>query len=411
MKHLNAVSFTSDSTLPTQLTTQHSTTPIKYSVPPHDSIVKTSSPSGIMMKRGYKSKSWNGSQNCRVPLLVISLGLMLMLVLVIVFVVLQNDDGKPNLAHEINDGQKTSLSSEIPQQKWNNFDSVVKLKPTRETRNGTDVIWQVPEAPKGVLFLAHGCDGRAVNFWDRSPQCPDCVGLPEERLLVLNALARGFAVITISSAGRCWAYNGVEKFVVKDIIKWFVGKEKLEKLPLVALGASSGGYFVSLLPTIMKFNSIVLMIAEGMFEKFDVEENYPPTLFVHMPKDLYRQQKIDEYVEILKEKGIAADVVECMELPLSPNFLADRVPGLDQRLSRRLFEFFRKEGFIDRNGYMKKDGRVTKWRKVLQEKKNFLVDKHLVPHIQEELNLAFAYHEMTSVHSDKIFKWFESHMS
>lgn len=136
----------------------------------------------------------------------------------------------------------------------------------------------------------------------------------------------------------------------------------------------------------------------------------PPTLFVHMPKDLYRQQKIDEYVMVLKDKGIDAGVVECMEFPLSPDTLADRIPGIDQTLSRNLFEIFKEKGFIDEKGYMRKDGRKMKWQNILDERKNLLIDKHLIPHIQEELNLAFSYHEMTSVHSDQIFKWFESHI-
>lgn len=354
-----------------------------------------------MLKRGHKSKPWSGSQNCRVPVLVMSLTLML--ILVILFLVFDNND---------NDGEKPSLANEYepPKQKWNSFDSLVQLHPTREFRNGTDLIWQVPESPKGVLFLAHGCSGRAINFWDKSPECPNCIGLPEERLLVLHGLAQGFAVITISSAGRCWTF-GKEVLVVKDILEWWISRRKLEKLPLVALGASSGGYFISVLATAKKFSSIVLMIAEGMFEEMDIKEDYPPTLFVHMPKDLYRQQKIDEFVEVLKDKGIDVGVVECMEFPLSPNTLADRIPRLDQALSRSLFEMFREKGFIDRNGYMRKDGRQTKWQKVLEEKKKLLLDKHLIPHIKEELNLAFAYHEMTSIHSDQIFKWFESHMS
>lgn len=314
--------------------------------------------------------------------------------------------------HYDSDGANPSLAYdyELPKQKWNSSDSLVSLHPKKEFRNGTDLIWQVPESPKGVLFLAHGCNGRAINFWDKSPECPDCIGLPEERLLVLHGLAQGFAVITISSAQRCWTF-GKEVLVVKDIIEWWIGRKKLEKLPLVALGASSGGYFVSVLATAMKFSSTVLMIAEGMFEQIDVKGDYPPTLFVHMPKDLYRQQKIDEYVEVLKDKGIDVGVVECLEFPLSPSTLADRIPGLDQALSRNLFEFFQEKGFIDKNGYMRKDGRQIKWKKALEEKKALLLDKNLVPHIQEELNLAFAYHEMTSVHSDQIFKWFESHMS
>ncbi|RDX60582.1 hypothetical protein CR513_61261, partial [Mucuna pruriens] len=296
--------------------------------------------------------------------------------------------------HNDSDGENPIIAYEPPKQKWNSFDLLVHLDPTREFRNGTDLIWQVPESPQGVLFLAHGCNGRAINFWDKSPQCPDCIGLPEERLLVLHALAQGFAVITISSAQRCWTF-GEEVLVVKDIIEWWIDRRKLGNLPLVALGASSGGYFVSVLATSVKFSSIVLMIAEGMFEEMDVKGDYPPTLFVHMPKDLRRQQKIDEYVEVLKDKGIDVDVVECMEFPLSANTLADRIPGLDQAVSSKLFEFFREKGFVDQNGYMKKDGRKIKWTKALEEKKTLLLDNHLVPHIQEELNLAFAYHEMT----------------
>ncbi|XP_068485511.1 uncharacterized protein [Phaseolus vulgaris] len=351
-----------------------------------------------MLKRGYKPKPWSGAHNCRVS--VFLMFLTLMLVLVIFFVVFHNDS----------DGANPGLAYERPKQKWNSFDLLVHLLPTKEFRNGTDLIWQVPESPKGVLFLAHGCNGRAVNFWDKSPECPDCIGLPEERLLVLHGLAQGFAVITISSAQRCWTF-GKEVLVVKDIIEWWIGRRKLEKLPLVALGASSGGYFVSVLATAMKFSSTVLMIAEGLFEQIDLNGDYPPTLFVHMPKDLYRQQKIDEYVEVLKDKGIDVGVVECMEFPLSPNTLADRIPGLDLALSIKLFELFQEKGFINQNGYMKKDGRKIKWKKALEEKKTLLLDNNLVSHIQEELNLAFAYHEMTSLHSDQIFKWFESHMS
>ncbi|XP_054819756.1 uncharacterized protein LOC129318816 [Prosopis cineraria] len=347
-----------------------------------------------MLKRGYKSKAWSGPQNWRVPLLLVFLTLMLVGLLLL-------------FQDEV---QKPKLSDRLQKQKWNRFDSIVQLHPTVEFRNGTDVIWQMPESPKAVLFLAHGCNGRAINFWDQSLECPNCVGLPEERLLVLNGLARKFAVITISSAGRCWTLNE-EVLIVKNIINWWISERKLDKLPLVALGASSGGYFVSVLANIMKLSSIVLMIAEGTFGQINMKKDYPPTLFVHMPKDLYRQQKIDEYVEIFKDKGVDVDVIECMEFPLSPNTLADRIPGLDRSVSARLFEFFQEKGFIDEKGYMKNDGRALNWKRALQEKKSLSLDKNLFPHIQEELNLAFAFHEMTSVHSDQIFKWFESHMS
>lgn len=198
-------------------------------------------------------RHWHGQGNFRVA------GLFILAVVVILVLILSYGEKNRGLRP----------SSEFTQQKWNSFESLVQFHPTVEYRNGTDLIWQIPDSPKAVLFIAHGCNGRAVNFWDRSPSCQKCVGLPEERLIVLNALSRKFAVLTVSSAGNCWTM-GDERLLVRDIIRWWVGNNKLDKLPIVALGASSGGYFVSALATDLKFSSIVLMIAAGLFDQMDV---------------------------------------------------------------------------------------------------------------------------------------------
>ncbi|KAG5544814.1 hypothetical protein RHGRI_017309 [Rhododendron griersonianum] len=347
-----------------------------------------------MFKCGNKSsRSWSGIEGRRVPVLFTCLTLVLLALIML-------------LRH---DGEKPGSSTGVIKQKWNSFDSFAQFNQTIEFRNGTDIIWQVPDLPKAVLFLAHGCNGRAVNFWDMSPKCPNCVGLPEERLIVLHALARKFAVLTISSAGRCWSLKE-ERMIVKGIITWWVEKHKLEKLPLVALGASSGGYFVSMLATDVKFSSIAVMIAEGVFDQIDIMKDYPPTIFVHMPKDEARKRRIDYFLRILKDEGIDTAEIKCMEFPLSPNFLSDRIPALDETTSMELFDLFRDKGFIDKNGFMIADGRALPLKAALRESKIVLPDLDLVHHIEEELNLAFAYHEMTSLQSQQIFDWFESHM-
>lgn len=306
-------------------------------------------------------------------------------------------------------GDKSTLMPDLDNQKWSSFDSVVHLDPTVELRNGTDLIWQIPESPKAILFLAHGCSGRAANFWDKSPKCPNCVGLPEERLIVLHALARKFAVVAISSKGVCWSL-GEERLIVRSMIQWWVSKKKLEKLPMYAMGASSGGYFISALATELQFSGVALMIAEGVFSHLDIKKNYPATLFVHMPKDEKRRQKIEKYLVVMRDKGIDVAEVKCMEFPLTPQFFANRIPGFSLDLSEKLFGVFKDKGFIDENGYMRDDGRVIPWKTAIEERNIFLPDKSLVNHIQEEMNLAFAYHEMTSLQSQEILDWFESHM-
>lgn len=345
------------------------------------------------MRRANKpARPWQGAHNHRVAIVV-----FLVLILIAFILVLKSKE-KPN------------TSFILPKLKWNSFRSSTQFHPSLEFMNGTDVIWQIPDSPKAILFIAHGCNGRAANFWDRSPSCLNCIGLPEERLIVLHALSRKFAVLTISSTGRCWSLLGNERKRVEGIIKWWADKNKLEKLPIVALGASSGGYFVSALATEMRFSSIALMIAEGVFDSMDIQRDYPPTLFIHMPKDLKRMRLIGENMEALKKQGISVAEIKCVEFPLTPNLLSDRIPGLDENVSVKLFHLFHEKGFIDENGYMRNDGRAIHWKDSLKEIEVSLDKFEWANHIQEEMNLAFAYHEMTSLQSEQILNWFESHM-
>ncbi|KAJ0678036.1 putative alpha/Beta hydrolase [Helianthus annuus] len=339
-------------------------------------------------KSGTKwQKRFTKMHNIRLPLFIT------IIALIFVILVLGIDKKKPNSPLKLGLANKKDTS----------------LDPTVKILNGTEVIWQIPDSPRSILFIAHGCNGRAANFWDKSPNCDHCVGLPEERAIVIEALARKFAVVAVSSRGKCWSLMK-ETLVVERVIKWWVKKQNLESLPLVALGASSGGYFVSMLASKMRFSSIVVMIAEGVFEDIDVTKAYPPTLFVHMPKDKRRKKLIDVNLEVLRREGVDVAEVKCLELPLSPTFLADRVPGLDRRISEELFDMFKEKGFVDEKGYLGNDGRVIPWKEAMSERKLRLPNKVLVNYIQEELNLAFAYHEMTSLQSEQIFNWFESHL-
>lgn len=210
-----------------------------------------------MLKRSDKLKPPYGSRTHRLGVTLVVIGLLLLAALLF------------RLGDKTHD-QPTQIVKHVS-----------RSHPTVEIRNGTRLIWKIPtNKPKAVLFIAHGCHRKASDFWDKSPSCPNCTGLPEEKVLVRTALSKSFAVITVSSSGTCWSF-GKEKRVVRDVIKTWVKKHNLESLPLVALGASSGGYFVSALALDMEFSSIVLMIAEGVFDRISVNKRYPPTLFVH----------------------------------------------------------------------------------------------------------------------------------
>lgn len=285
--------------------------------------------------------------------------------------------------------------------------------PTVQYIDHTVVIWQIPDSSRAVLFVAHGCGGHPGHYWDRSPTCPNCVGMPEERLLVREALHLRYAVIGISSLGKCWSF-GKEVTTVNQIIGgWIETHPELNNLPVFGLGASSGGQFLSILATKMKFRAITLVVAQGLFKSMSdvVFSDYSPTLFVHMPKDGARMRMITKHMELLSKKGVEVREIRCMEFPITPHLLSDRIPGLDKGFSIKLFRMFGELGFIDDDGYMKKDGRKTPWKESMAK---FIPDTDrygsVFRHIQTELNLAFAYHEMTSLEMNTIFQWFQQHM-
>ncbi|CAO2182904.1 unnamed protein product [Urochloa humidicola] len=285
--------------------------------------------------------------------------------------------------------------------------------PTVGTIGGARAIWELPTAApaRAVLFVAHGCSCRPENFWPQSPHCPGCVGLPEDVSITEGALRRRFAVLAVASAGDCWSL-GKEVNGAKRVIRSWAAKNGLEGLPVVALGASSGGYFVSRLAAKMSLAAVVIMIAEGAFGGATGAPPavYPPTMFIHMPKDRRRAALLERNSKMLMKNGVDVKELQSLELPLTPTLLSERIPKVDRELSERIWTVFREEGFVDDKGFMEEDGRATPWKDALVKRGFWKEVSPWADHIQEELNLAYGYHEMTSLHNDEMFDWIEKHL-
>ncbi|KAL6629649.1 hypothetical protein ACP70R_029414 [Stipagrostis hirtigluma subsp. patula] len=297
-------------------------------------------------------------------------------------------------------------------------EAAVRLDARVEQRSGNEVLWQLPPAPpRAAVFVAPGCTIRATDFFDASPGCPRCAGLPEERRFTRAALRRGYAVLAVSSRAECWslgAGEGSELDAVESIIRWWTQEKhpQLAAVPLVGIGASSGGYFLSALAARVKFSSVAVLIAEGVYGAMaEIPAGYPPALFVHMPKDAERAQEVEASMAKLRAKRVDVREVQCKDFAVSAEFLAERIPGLSRSFADALVDVLRRKGLLDDKGFLKKDGRRTRWKEAALEAKVLPDGFRLERHVTEELNLAYAYHEFTSLKNTEIFEWFESHMN
>ncbi|KAG2425049.1 hypothetical protein HYH02_015098 [Chlamydomonas schloesseri] len=185
-------------------------------------------------------------------------------------------------------------------------------------------------------------------------------------------------------------------------------------LPRYALGASSGGGFVMSLPLVFPpgyWSGLIVQIAAappGMLAAYKQvaaaaaaaqqplkpapitssaaatstaatargpgppsspasHSAWPPTLFVHMPRDTWLGGAVAADVAELRGQGVPVHEVRVLPQPLTPLYLVQRcAPEIDEPTSRAIFEAFRASGYIDGRGYLRRNPRgLPSWRHLL----------------------------------------------
>jgi hypothetical protein len=280
---------------------------------------------------------------------------------------------------------------------------------------------------RGVLLLAHGCGGSATDFFDEcggsESQQEKCIGQPVERHLVLTSLAQGLAVVAISSSdrdnSRCWSFDDVG--MVKDGL---ANLRKLEpdisELPLLAIGASSGGSFVSMLAASFKSDdplrvrSVAVQIM-GVSPR-DLEASGAATVMWHMPRDGGIGSIVERNVAKLKEMNKQPWMeVLCEPLSVGPDFFSRWSHKIDEATSKDIVGALTEAGFLDGEGKLTKDPRKNpEWRKALESRVeavksgavSLVADASPVP---ELLNTAYGVHSWCTEGADRVLAFLVKH--
>jgi len=291
----------------------------------------------------------------------------------------------------------------------------VVLRPTIETLAGVEVVSQSNNAleVKGWIAVFHGCAHGAKDWFD----------LPEERQIVKASLAAGLGVVAFSSQQRteprCWSSNwppedNIDIVAVMRALPLFLEREKGTHLPLFAIGASSGGTFVSLFARVVKVQLAVIQISPGSQKALDLEsgsrmrlERIPSLVFVYMTRDELSAIRIQQVAKYLKDNRVEVDLFECAPHPLTSIQLSDRIELLSEKLSQQLLERLKKAEYLTDDGSLREDPRqsdilsvsiseLTHLDSKLNDKPDLLVQ--LRESLREEFNWAYAEHELTSEH-------------
>ncbi|KAL4457969.1 hypothetical protein ABPG75_012834 [Micractinium tetrahymenae] len=291
--------------------------------------------------------------------------------------------------------------------------------PKRRVISDLETLWEVPEQPRGVLFVAHGCSHSGSDWWPPSPRCRHCLGLPEEMAVRRAALRRGYAVIAVSSFDRdtkCWHNTAPSRSEdlqrVPDILRGVMKEEGLAQLPLLSFGASSGGSFALRVGAVMpEVKGVVCQITPVNPSIFKgLERPFPPTLFVHMAeRDPSKAETVTQALAVLKEAGTPAAEIKVGPRPCTPEFL-QRSPLIPQKMARDIVDTLTEAGLLDEAGYFKEDPRRTgwQWRELLQPVVGQLSLEADVSQVAELFNVAYARHELIGDTTGVALAWLEA---
>jgi len=281
---------------------------------------------------------------------------------------------------------------------------------------------------KGVYFLAHGCVHRLWDWFERSSDCPRCIGLPVERTIVNYLVHRGYSVVSLSNQQKCWSKYDIEPTIEVIEQTYFNLNLTYHDTPLYMLGASSGGAFIGMLSNFLRLNDRGFQVS-GIIPQImpimgmgpsRVIVSYPPVAYIYMERDPRTIRTIEHEIKILNSNDIPCKSFMVTSKPVNKDYFV-QYSILTHNDSEKLVEAFKAEGIVDADYKLLEDPKSSSnWRHVshtldehhhqslliamcqvaLTVLPNVFPENDTIIHdespVHELLKLAWAYHEISA---------------
>jgi hypothetical protein len=267
--------------------------------------------------------------------------------------------------------------------------------------------------------------------------------MPEERRIVETCLSRNLLAVAIGTPAeakdRCWSPRAHAPVVAETLVR-LQRELHMERLPVYVFGASSGAGLVAVLPHSITIAAVSLQI-------FGVDptvfhQGYPATLFDHMPRDRRMAKVVQADLRRLEKLHVPHAELKLMPQSMGPYFFSGRIPGkVTKDMSMTLVRALADHGLVDANGHLTENPRRLAWKEVtiadvgsagrggggrggygddhqsraaaaqagVERLRAMLRLETERSPIAEELNVAWAAHEISGQHFTRIVDWFVTH--
>ena len=163
---------------------------------------------------------------------------------------------------------------------------------------------------------------------------------------------------------------------------------------------------------IMSVQGKSLLHSSGAGRESKGANAYPPSLWIAMTNDERTLRSVHRTVKYLNEHKKIAELIEASELPLHATYFSDRITGMTPDISKSIVTTLNKCDLMDESDFLLQDPRMSEWRICLKKNKELwevvtredTLEADLSP-ISEELNVAYAMHEITANYMSEIINF------
>lgn len=173
------------------------------------------------------------------------------------------------------------------------------------------------------------------------------------------------------------------------------------------------------LPQVMHLAGLcsqIMALPTPMLQHLITTTAYPPTIFVHMPRDNVTAIAVGANVATLQAAGVRTTARAVLPSVLTPTYFSDRIPGVPVPVSQAYVDALRADALLDADGRLVLDPRASthRWRPVLQEAAHAVgageiaLEADASP-IFEALNVGWASHEIVGDVMGDVFAFWGHH--
>lgn len=310
----------------------------------------------------------------------------------------------------------------VPSNNFKNLDlGASSSSSQQQQQQPVEVVYsRMHDSPKGIALLLHACTHNALKFFSPSPStCRQCVGLAEELRIVRLVQERGYvpvAVTCVDSESGCWSDRDLPR--LQQVLRTF--QEELRpsntttknsttillppraemRLPVIAIGASSGGHMAAKVAAEGLADAALVMVM-GLKPALQEQlvKQQPPLYLAPMPRDQrtlkrnrenyqalvaanYNAAGDDHESTTIKKNDLSVttssssssilsdrvilDEKSCVPCPVTVDYLVERVPGITRDHAARIILALQNSGHLGSEDQLfRKDPTVSDWRNAL----------------------------------------------